>query len=302
MEFVAFAIICLLVIFVVKKCCSKSGRKKEIYPDLSNISSSYENSLLQMYNVRHINAIVDQFHSLEEVSKAVRRAGLESSNLIFGIDYTHSNLLQGDRTFAGQCLHFLHPAIANPYQQVIRILGKTLESFDEDGAIPAFGFGDASTKDRAVFPFRAEGFCSGFEDVLAAYNQITPTIRLSGPTSFAPLIYEAIDIVKMTKEYHILIIIADGQVTSEGPTRSAIVEASFWPLSIIMIGVGDGPWTMMHEFDDRLPKRKFDNFQFVDYNRVLTFGANPEATFALHALMEIPDQFKEIRRLGLLDL
>ena len=38
--------------------------------------------------------------------------------------------------------------------QVIEILGKTLECFDDDRIIPAFGFGDYETRDKSVFPLR----------------------------------------------------------------------------------------------------------------------------------------------------
>ena len=242
--------------------------------------------------------ILDNFKTLDEVTKALRKAGLEASQLIIGIDYTASNEWQGEKTFGGRCLHHTEGK-PNPYQQVISIMGRTLAPFDEDGQIPVFGFGDETTRDQRVFRLGPND-CNGVDEVLERYNQYTPKTKLSGPTSFAPLIRKAVEIVRETQEYHILCIIADGQVSNEKETVDAIVEASDCALSIVMVGVGDGPWERMEEFDDGLPRRRFDNFQFVDFHQTMRKHGT-DAAFALSALMEIPDQFKAIRDLHLLN-
>ncbi|CAI9780614.1 unnamed protein product [Fraxinus pennsylvanica] len=265
---------------------------------------------------RRYSRIADNYNSLEEVTEALARAGLESSNLIVGIDFTKSNEWTGKRSYNSRSLHHIGSGL-NPYEQAISIIGRTLAAFDEDNLIPCFGFGDASTHDQDVFSFYpAERFCNGFEDVLSCYKEIVPNVKLAGPTSFAPIIEMATTIVEQSGgQYHVLLIIADGQVTRSVDTESgrlssqeqktvqAIVEASKFPLSIILVGVGDGPWDMMKEFDDNIPAREFDNFQFVNFTEIMSRRvqqSRKETEFALSALMEIPSQYKATMELNLL--
>lgn len=103
-------------------------------------------------------------------------------------------------------------------------MGRTLAPFATSGYIPAYGFGDAKTGDWSVFKLKFEGECRDFDEVLRlnflilsthenidllfikltyifrVYNQITPTISLSGPTNFAPLIYQAIEICEKVQD------------------------------------------------------------------------------------------------------
>jgi len=107
---------------------------------------------------------------LLQVAEACWKAGLESSSLVIGIDFSASNEWKGRKSFNQNCLHRLGGSkVINPYQKVISILLQTLAPFDDDNKIPAYGFGDTETKDHSVFPFRYdEKPCNGFEEVCAA--------------------------------------------------------------------------------------------------------------------------------------
>ena len=193
--------------------------------------------------------ILTMYDDMEELQKALQTAGLESSNLIVGIDFTGSNASSGRRTY-GKNMHTIDPSNPNPYMRVMDLMGRVLEPFDDDKLIPVYGFGDKTTSDRSVFnvnkndqPFQ------GMQAAIEGYKAVVPTLTLSGPTSFAPLIRKAIEIVKEAKQYHILIIICDGQVSDVETNRRAIEEASNYPLSIICVGVGDGPFGNMENFE-----------------------------------------------------
>ncbi|GMI75062.1 RING domain ligase2 [Hibiscus trionum] len=265
---------------------------------------------------RKYSRIADNYQTLDQVTAALAQAGLESSNLIVGIDFTKSNEWTGAMSFNHRSLHHIGQG-QNPFEQAISIIGRSLSAFDEDNLIPCYGFGDASTHDQDVFSFNPEErFCEGFEEVLTRYREIVPQLRLAGPTSFAPIIEMATTIVEQSGgQYHVLLIIADGQVTrsvetqhgqlspQEKNTIDAIVKASEFPLSIVLVGVGDGPWDTMRGFDDNIPAREFDNFQFVNFTEIMSKTMNPsrkQAEFAVSALMEIPSQYKATIELGLL--
>lgn len=174
-----------------------------------------------------------------------------------------------------------------------------------------------STHDQDVFRFYGDGrACVGIPEVLRRYREIAAGVRLSGPTSLAPIIEAAMGIVQDSgHQYHILLIIADGQVPRyscahcasnleetrsenyiEERTLQALVRASCFPLSIVLVGVGDGPWDddLMHIHDTRC---RFDNFQFVDFTKIMSAEmsqAEKEELFALEALKKIPTQYAAI--------
>lgn len=266
--------------------------------------------------------IADEFTSLEQVTAHLERSNLETCQMIVAFDLTKSNTYKGERSFRHKSkrvpnLHTILEGGAhmNPYQYVVSTLGRTLSAFDDDGKIAAFGFGDSVTKDRSVRSLDIDASPNGptveydgFEGVLAAYTALikSGTVELSGPTSFAAIINRAIDIVREDGGYHILVIVTDGEVIDTHATAAAIVAASHHPISIIVVGVGDGPFDTLETYDDTVAGRLFDNLQFVEWNKHVggtkrALSQNTvDAQFALDALQELPQQMHCIKKLGLM--
>lgn len=105
---------------------------------------------------------------------------------------------------------------SNPYISVLSIICKVLRRFDDDEEIPAYGFGDAVTQNHSVFSFSpGDQAIHTFERVLTHYKSLVSKVQLLGPTTFAPTIYKALDVVRKSGgRFHILVIVCDGLVCS----------------------------------------------------------------------------------------
>uniref|UniRef100_A0AAV1UNV1 C2 domain-containing protein n=1 Tax=Peronospora matthiolae TaxID=2874970 RepID=A0AAV1UNV1_9STRA len=229
------------------------------------------------------------------------RGGMEM-NLIIGIDYTASNGPPNDP----RSLHFIDPRGPNQYQHAISSTVSILQEYDVDKQFPVYGFGGippgAHTVDHC-FPLNlnpSNPEVAGSQGVLQLYTSSLGHIRLHGPTFFAPLINQSMQIAKQLSDprkqkYFVLLIITDGEIMDMQKTIEALVEASHVsPLSIVIIGVGPADFSSMVALDGDGGKLRASNgrisardiVQFVPYNR---FVHHPDA-LARETLAEIPRQ------------
>ncbi|RZC71301.1 hypothetical protein C5167_034519, partial [Papaver somniferum] len=236
------------------------------------------------------------------VAEALAKADLATSSLIVGIDFSISNTWAGRRSFNGRSLHQIGDA-QNPYEQVLWLTGRTL-AYMKDKLIHCFGFGDASTQDQNVFSFREDKLpCNGLLEVLTRYRTIASNLKLAGPTSYVAIIGMAMAIAgKNVGKHHVLLIISDARMTRsvdtdsgelswfEQKTVNAIAKAREYSLSIIVVGVGDEPPSMVLSCRENSYLRAYDNFKYVNFTETMSRDAHlssKEIEFALAAFKEI---------------
>ena len=231
------------------------------------------------------------------------RGGMQI-NLTIGIDFTGSN---GDPTHLNS-LHYISKDL-NQYEKAIRACGDIVAYYDYDQLFPVYGYGFKFKTSNSVlhcYPINEnpqDPNINTIDGVLQQYRTFISKIDLYGPTCFAPLINELNKTVKEDLDagkqmnYNILMILTDGIIGDMQETIDALVEASFLPVSVIIIGIGNANFHNMDvlDADDNLlydrNRRKADRdlVQFVPFNK---FNNNP-VKLAEEVLEEVPRQVVE---------
>ena len=152
----------------------------------------------------------------------------------------------------------------------------------------------------------ADPNCHRIEGCLQAYQRCVRSVRLWGPTNFSPIIRGFIDSAKSDtsgRQYWVLLMITDGIISDMEPTKKAIVEAAKYPISIIIVGVGDADFDNMDVLDGDEVRVSYngeyavrDIVQFVplrDFMKKGTGQVMSQARLAQEVLQEIPDQVTE---------
>ena len=193
----------------------------------------------------------------------------------------------------------------NDYEQAIQACGMIVAYYDYNQKFPTYGFGALLNGEPQVnfcFNINMKGDPEIYtiENVLKEYRKSFNFLQLAGPTNFSPLVQRVVNNIKSENnplKYHILLILTDGVIYDKQETIDALVEGSFLPLSVIIIGIGNDHFQEMIELDgddnpitnSRGVKRMRDLVQFVPFNR---YRGNPNI-LAEQVLEEVPRQIIE---------
>jgi hypothetical protein len=239
-----------------------------------------------------ISVIIKQNYSFIEYL----RGGLQIS-LIIGIDFTASNKEFKDPS----SLHYIS-STPNSYERAILSCGSIVSYYDYDQQFPVFGFGALVQHGSNIVDhcfsinLKQDPNIYTINNILDEYRRVVSVIRMYGPTHFAPLLNRTLQILSSTSNdsYYILMILTDGQILDLPDTIDSVVQLSFLPVSIIIVGVGRGDFSSMDRLDaDTNPlfssngvKACRDIVQFVEFNKFENDGSR----LAGEVLAEIPGQ------------
>ena len=174
-------------------------------------------------------------------------------NLSVAIDFTASN---GD-------LHKLYLDGMNDYETALLEVGNILEPYAYKKKFAGFGFGGIPQYGKLYEDNDSINHCfnlnrerdptiTGVTNLLGTYREAIKGTTPWGPTYYEPILKMVLKYMRTNIRqpvYHILLILTDGCIHDMRVTIDMIVQCSHFPLSIIIVGIGDADFTAMETLD-----------------------------------------------------
>ena len=211
--------------------------------------------------------------------------------LIIGIDFTLSNGKPSDP----HSLHYYNNININNnnenkkknnknnlYEKSIRSFGDILSYYNNDQLFPVFGFGAELPYENNVnfcFPLnmKKDPNIQGIEKIINYYRRTVNIIDFSGPTYFSPILKKTKKIMENKKNfiYYILMILTDGNICDFNETCDILVECSHFPLSVVVIGIGNfdfnnhldnNDYEIKNSFGDKAKRKLVQFVNFKNFN------------------------------------
>ena len=245
--------------------CNSSNIKKSDRMKLSDLEPEFEISFYnEEFQEKKVkikteelkNGITENinFSNIDNLKIKISSDEIESNNFIkllkkglnldlsIAIDFTCSNGFP----YEDDSLHKIKDGFINNYEKAIREHYKIISTYNKKDKYDVYGFGaDINNEFKEIFNINGTDDPSimGIENIIKEYKKTVNNVEFSGGTYFAPIIKKMNRKLEVNKDknlyYHILLIISDGEICDINETIESIIEISKFPISFIIIGIGD---------------------------------------------------------------
>lgn len=212
---------------------------------------------LRFKELRKGTLLIEQFEVVEKPSFMEYLRSGWGVNTSFAIDFTASN---GELTDV-RSLHRIDQTghWMNQYERALLEVGRVVEPYAVNNQFAVFGFGGiplflGSNAISHCFNLNGQNnpVIIGLNNVYSAYREAVLRTGLAGPTYFSHVLSALLAYVQQSMNlmmYHCMLIITDGDIHDMAQTTDLIIELSKYPVSLIIIGVGDDSFDKMVQLD-----------------------------------------------------
>lgn len=191
----------------------------------------------------------------EQVVEWFEEQGVRGTHVIYGLDFSSTSELNGEKCNRKLGLHRENKETGlNGYEKIMLIVYKLLRRLDHDKAFEVFAGGTLIGNETVCKPV-ANVPISDQHKMVSYYRRFRDKLdwkKKSTNTSYSGFIQQAINLSKNNPGKHYTLVLMTDTVTQQTKRdMTSLAQASNYPISVVIIGLGDGndeAWSKLDQF------------------------------------------------------